>query len=80
MQFLADVLAIPVERPRVTETTASGAAYLAGRRAGIFGDLDEVSQLWRSEARFEPALHETDRQQLLAGWHKAVRRVTGEPA
>jgi glycerol kinase len=80
VQFLADVLAIPVERPRVTETSASGAAYLAGRQAGIFGDLDEVSQLWQSEARFEPTLHEADRQQLLASWHKAVQRITGEPA
>lgn len=75
VQFLADILGIPVERPEVTETTAAGAAYLAGRQAGIYGDLDEVSQLWRCEARFEPKLAAGESDALLAAWHKAVDRV-----
>ena len=75
VQFLADMLGIPVERPEVTETTAAGAAYLAGRQAGIYGDLDEVGQLWRCEARFEPKLAAGGRDALLAAWQKAVDRV-----
>jgi len=75
VQFLADVLGIPVERPEVTETTAAGAAYLAGRQAGLYGDLDEVSRLWRCAARFEPKLAAEDRNALLTDWHQAVERV-----
>ncbi|MGI9329193.1 MAG: glycerol kinase GlpK [Gammaproteobacteria bacterium] len=75
VQFLADILGIPVERPEVTETTAAGAAYLAGRQAGIYGDLNEVSQLWRCQARFDPKLVDGDRDALLAAWHNAVNRV-----
>ena len=74
-QFLADVLAIPVERPRVTETTAAGAAYLAGRQAGIYGDLDEFAALWQCDARFEPALASAERAMLLKGWQTAVQRT-----
>jgi glycerol kinase len=76
VQFLADMLGIPVERPQVTETTAAGAAYLAGRQAGIYGDLDEVSKLWQRQARFEPQLAANDRERLMAGWRDAVQRVT----
>ena len=76
VQFLADVLALPVERPVVMETTALGAAYLAGRQAGIFGDFDEFGTLWQSDQRFEPKLPAADRDVLLAGWRNALRRVT----
>ena len=54
MQFLSDILALPVERPKLTETTALGAAYLAGLDAGVFGGLDEIEDLWQRERRFEP--------------------------
>ena len=74
-QFLADVLDMPVDRPRVMETTALGAAYLAGRQAGVYGDRNEFSQLWQLDARFEPRLDGTTRARLLEGWRDAVSRV-----
>jgi glycerol kinase len=75
MQFLANVLAIPVTRPKVTETTALGAAYLAGLQAGIFGGLDDLTACWQRDAAFTPDLAGDDRKSLLAGWRKAVDRV-----
>jgi glycerol kinase len=75
MGFLADVAARPVQRPAVLETTALGAAYMAGRAQGVYGDLDAFTQLPRQGARFEPSLSETQRAGLLAGWHEAVRRT-----
>ncbi|MDH3841566.1 MAG: FGGY-family carbohydrate kinase, partial [Chromatiales bacterium] len=75
VQFLADILAIPVDRPQVMETSALGAAYLAGSRVGMYGSLDEFSNLWRRNRRFEPRLDETERAALLAGWGDAVARV-----
>jgi glycerol kinase len=74
-QFLADMLDRPVERPAVVETTALGAAYLAGLAAGVYGSLDEVAAAWRLERRFEPAMPAGDRQRLLDGWRRAVARV-----
>jgi glycerol kinase len=73
--FMADVLGITVERPRVIETTALGAAYLAGREAGVYGGREEFAKLWRSDRRIEPQLPATERDALLAGWRKAVGRV-----
>ena len=55
-QFLADILDRPVERPAVVETTALGAAYLAGLAAGVYGSLDAVAEAWRLDRRFEPAM------------------------
>jgi glycerol kinase len=75
MQFLANILAIPVTRPKVTETTALGAAYLAGLQAGMFGGLDDLTACWQREAAFEPNLAADERKTLLAGWRKAVDRV-----
>ncbi|MDF2096988.1 glycerol kinase GlpK [Aquibaculum arenosum] len=75
LQFLADILAIPVDRPEVPETTALGAAYLAGLQAGLYGSLEEIAGQWRHQARFEPRLAEQDRKQLLQGWDAAVTRV-----
>jgi glycerol kinase len=75
MQFLADVLDLPVERPTVTETTALGAASLAGLQAGMFASLDEVAAAWRRDRRFEPAMENATRDRLLAGWKTAVGRV-----
>lgn len=75
LQFMADVLGIPVERPVVMETTALGAAFLAGLKAGLYQSTDDVAAIWRSDARFEPAMKATDRERLLAGWKKAVTRT-----
>ena len=75
MQFLSDVLALPVERPVVTETTALGAASLAGLQAGLFRSLDDIAQSWRRDRRFEPAMKAAQRSALLKGWRDAVGRV-----
>jgi glycerol kinase len=75
MQLLADLLGVPVERPRVVETTALGAAYLAGLGAGIYGSLDDIAANWARDRRFEPALGATSRDRLYAGWRDAVRRT-----
>ena len=56
MQFQADVMGVPVVRPEVTETTALGAAYLAGLATGVWSATDELAQLWRAERRFEPLM------------------------
>jgi glycerol kinase len=75
MQFLADILEVPVDRPVVNETTALGAAFLAGLRCGVYGSLDDLARHWRCEARFEPRLAAAERTRLVAGWTKAVERV-----
>jgi glycerol kinase len=78
MQFQADLLGIPVVRPEVVETTAFGAACLAGLSAGIFQGLDELSTLWRAERRFEPTMSRDRAQALSDGWEHAVRQATTE--
>ena len=75
MQFLADILDATVERPQVIETTALGAAYLAGLQAGVYGSLAELGQSWNCERRFTPALDDAKRQALYQGWLEAVKRV-----
>ncbi len=75
MQFLADVTGLSVDRPRVTETTALGAAYLAGLGAGIFGSLDDISGDWQLERRFTPQMDPIIRNDLVAGWRRAVNKV-----
>jgi glycerol kinase len=77
MQFLADLLGVTVERPAMTETTALGAAYLAGLGAGFIGSLDETKDLWRRDRAFHPAMPTADRDRLYAGWQRAVARITG---
>ena len=74
-QFLADVLHAPVERPAGVETTALGAAFLAGLATGVWPDLDALSATWALERRFEPAMDEGTRAGLIAGWQDAVRRT-----
>jgi glycerol kinase len=74
-QFLADMLDVAVERPRVIETTALGAAYLAGLATGVYAGLDAVAYGWHCERRFEPRMNASTRAQLYAGWQKAVQRV-----
>ncbi|HLN10217.1 MAG TPA: glycerol kinase GlpK [Xanthobacteraceae bacterium] len=75
LQFLADILDAPVDRPVVLETTALGAAYLAGVAAGICPKPDEFARSWRRERRFVPAMDAATRQRRLSGWRDAVRRV-----
>jgi len=77
MQIQADVLGRPVLRPAVTETTALGAAYLAGLGVGLWKDMDQVGRHWRLDRRFEPAMSEEWRQELYHGWQRAVERVRG---
>ncbi len=74
MQFQADLLGVPVVRPRVTETTALGAAYLAGLAVGFWQDETELAALWQAERRFEPAMPETRRTALISAWQRAVER------
>ncbi|EHJ91533.1 glycerol kinase GlpK [Vreelandella boliviensis] len=75
MQFLADMLGVQVDRPTILETTALGAAYLAGLRLGWYQTLEEIERLWRCEKSFMPAMEETTREQLYQGWLDAVSRV-----
>jgi glycerol kinase len=75
MQFLADILASPVDRPVVMETTALGAAYLAGRAAGLCPDLDGFAAQWRLDRRFVPQMEPALRQRKYTGWQDAVRRT-----
>lgn len=72
MQFQADLLGVPVTRSRIQETTALGAAYLAGLAAGFWRDVEELRGLWASDMRFERQRPEADCSALLAGWHRAV--------
>jgi glycerol kinase len=73
MQFLADILGAPVDRPEITETTALGAAWLAGMRAGIYPDAEGFAGNWRLERRFEPRFSEADRDARYARWKAAVQ-------
>jgi len=75
MQRLADILDAPVDRPRVLETTALGAAWLAGHAAGVWPDQKGFARQWRLERRFEPAMSDGERERKLAAWRDAVRRT-----
>jgi len=75
MQRLADLIAAPVDRPAVLETTALGAAWLAGMQAGVWPDEAGFATSWRLERRFTPTMDEADRTQRIAGWRDAVRRT-----
>ena len=75
MQFLADILGCPVDRPKIMETTALGAAYLAGLAAGVCPSLEGFAAQWRLDRRFEPRMDEATRERKYAGWRDAVRRT-----
>lgn len=77
MQLQADLLGVPVVRPRVTETTALGAAYLAGLACGVWRDAREITALWQVDRRFEPGLSDVARRRKLQRWHEAVQRSRG---
>ncbi|SDM33410.1 glycerol kinase [Oryzisolibacter propanilivorax] len=79
MQFQADLLGIPVVRPACVETTALGAAWLAGLASGVYADQDELSGLWRAERRFVPTLAPGRAQELMARWEHAVAQATLPP-
>jgi glycerol kinase len=76
MQFQADLLGIPVVRPAVTETTALGAAWLAGLASGVYRSPEELSHLWKAERRFLPSLDAARSGELMAAWEHAVRQAT----
>ena len=76
MQFQADLLGIPVVRPAITETTALGAAYLAGLSCGVFSSAEELEKLWQAERRFTPTLSRERAGELMQNWERAVRQAT----
>lgn len=73
MQFQSDILQVPVIRPNVTETTALGAAYLAGLAVGYWPDMDSISEQWQVEKRFEPSMDKSKVDELTKGWKRAVK-------
>ncbi len=75
LQFQADILGIPVERPVITDTAALGAAYLAGLAVGYWQSTDEIAANWRIDCRFWPRISEDRRQELYHGWKKTIRRA-----
>ncbi len=77
MQIQADVLGRPVVRSATAETTALGAAYLAGLAVGFWRDQDEIRRIWRSGGRFEPSMAASEREALVGGWRRAVERAKG---
>ena len=74
MQFQADILDVPVERPVITETTALGAAYLAGLAVNYWKDIDEIARIWRREELFQPQMNAEKKEKLYSGWKKAIQR------
>ncbi|MCJ8140455.1 glycerol kinase GlpK [Falsirhodobacter halotolerans] len=77
MQFLADIIGAPVDRPRVTETTALGVAWLAGWQAGICGGMDDFAARWALDRRFDPGMEEAERDRRYAHWTRAVKATIG---
>ena len=75
MQFLSDILDVPVDRPTILETTALGAAWLAGYKAGVWPDMKGFSRRWSLERQFNPSMDATVRKRKLVGWRKAVQRT-----
>ena len=77
MQFQADMLGVPVEVPRIVETTALGAAYLAGLATGFWQSQEEIDTKWKLAQRYEPSMSANERDRLFRRWHKAVERAKG---
>ena len=74
-QFLSDIIDLPVEIPQVMETTALGAAYLAGLQAGIYKDTDDIASQWRRQSGYKPTMQPIERGKLVTGWRKAIERT-----
>ena len=73
MQFQADILGVPVDRPQIIETTALGAAYLAGLAVGVWSNKEELKTAWKLDVRFEPVMDKSEADKLYKGWQKAVK-------
>lgn len=78
LQFQANLLGIPVIRPKVTETTALGAAYLAGLAVGVYQNTDELAAQWHVDRTFVPTMSRAQSQELMAGWQRAIRQIQPE--
>jgi glycerol kinase len=79
MQFQADISGVAVRRPKVLETTALGAAYLAGLATGFWENKKQIAKNWQEDRYFEPQISEATRDALYAGWLRAVGRARGRP-
>lgn len=77
MKFQADILGVPVIRPTITETTALGAAYLAGLGVGFWDSVDSIADQWTVDRRFEPDMKDQEIKERYDGWYKAVERAEG---
>jgi len=77
-QFLADILQVPVERPRNLETTALGAAFHAGLATGVWPNLDALSRIWARQDAFRPEMAPELRNNLIAGWKRAVAKTLSD--
>jgi glycerol kinase len=77
-QYLADILDIVVQRPRQTETTALGAAYLAGLQVGYYNSLDDLRGNWQQEQEFRPSMDSSVREKVAADWADAIRRTRSQ--
>jgi glycerol kinase len=77
MQFQSDILGIPIQRSRMPETTALGAAYLAGLAVGLWRNTDEIAHHWQSSASYEPKMPDGERERLYRDWKRAVERAKG---
>jgi len=73
MQFQSDLLNVPVERPEINETTALGAAYLAGLAVGFWESQEKIAEYWKLDKDFEPKMEKEEVSKLIEGWHKAVK-------
>jgi len=78
MQFQADLLNVPVLRPKMLESTAWGAAAMAGLKSGVFSSLDEIAQSWQLERAFEPKMQTDEREAHLAKWQNALKRAKSD--
>ena len=77
MQMQADLLGVPVVRPKVLETTALGAAYLAGLATGVWKSRQEIAQQWKVAKRFEPKMKRDESEQRMREWRRALERAKG---
>ena len=75
MQFLSDVIDIRVDRPQVDETTALGAAFMAGLKIGVYKSLHDISKKWKIDKSFNSKINDKKRLKLLNGWSKAIRKT-----
>ena len=74
-QFLSDILGIKVIRPKIQETTALGAAFIAGYQIGIYDSLKSISKKWKIDRSFTPKINKSNRSNLLKGWQQAIKRT-----